>query len=430
MVLYRALLRNRAALDTSETGTGKTIVAAHIARHLHDNNCPVGVVCPKSVVTSWERALRAHGVDPEFVLNYHKLIRGVDGIVRVRAQRKNKNGRTYKWYTWEVPKDTLLIFDEVQQCRGEATQFGNLLIAAKKQNLRTLSLSATAAKDPTEMRALGYALGLHNLNDERGNNSYPHWRKKVGCKCDPWGTWYFPSSGDLTPLNDLLYRGRKIASGLRTSDLPEAFRDNRIIVERGDYDKVGKVYAEAGITEDVVGAMMDLEGAAADAQGLPVVEVLRARQLAEMAKVPHFVEEAQAALDEGRSVIAVFNFRESVELFAKAFPESRTMLGQQAGRQEILDDWAEDKFRVLAVSASAGGTGVNLHDQRGEFPRTVLINPDWSPHTLKQVLGRAYRNGMKTDVVQKILIAADTVEEYVYEKCGQGIRTMDQMLGS
>mgnify|MGYP003115835612 FL=1 len=161
-VIYRSLLENKAALDTSETGVVKTIITCHIARHWQSQGKPIAVVCPKSVVTHWKRNLQDHGVTPVFVSNYEKLRNGLDGCIKVKRKRKQKNsGKVHKWFEWELPKDTLLVFDEVQWCKGISTQNGNLLIAAKQQKLTTLSLSATAAKDPTEMRALGFALGLH-----------------------------------------------------------------------------------------------------------------------------------------------------------------------------------------------------------------------------------------------------------------------------
>ena len=64
----------------------------------------------------------------------------------------------------------------------------------------------------------------------------------------------------------------------------------------------------------------------------------------------------------------LLNFRESIEAFREAFPDSGVIIGQQKDRDKQLDDWANDKKRVIAVSSQAGGTGVSLHDQRGNTP--------------------------------------------------------------
>lgn len=428
-VLYRALLQYRTALDASQTGTGKTIVSSHIAAHWQSLGNPVAVVCPKSVVTNWKRTLKEHGVDPLFVTNYEKLRNGQKGIVRVKRQRKQKgSGKVHKWFEWCTPKDTLLIFDEVQWCKGLYTQNGNLLIAAKKQGIITLSLSATAAKDPTEMRALGFALGLHELNEGSRNNSFFHWMQENGCCKDPWGNWKVRKDADLSCLKHEMFSIKEVASGLKTSDMPGAFKNQRILTDLGDYKGAAELYKQAGLTEELIDSFLDnISQKKKNAQTI-ITDILRARQYVEMLKVTDFVERTNDLLDEGKSVVVFLNFRESIEAFREAFPDSGIIIGQQKDRDQQLDDWAEDKKRVIAVSAQAGGTGVSLHDQRGEYPRVALISPTFSVQTYKQVLGRCYRVGMKTDLTQIVMVAANTIEEYVHAKCLEGTGNMESML--
>ena len=240
--IYRALLCNGAALDTSQTGTGKTPMSSHIARHWVSKGYSVAVVCPKSVVTQWERTLEQHGVTAEFVLNYEKLKNGKPGIVRIR--RRMKKG---KLFAWELPPKTLIIFDEVQWCKGAYTQNAQLLIAAKKQNYPVLALSATAAQDPTEMRALGYALGLHELNQLSNNNSWFAWMERNGCYRDPWRNWKVRKDADLSTISHELFDIKKIAHGLCTSDMPGAFKGQRILTDLGDYKEPPKHTSNQGL---------------------------------------------------------------------------------------------------------------------------------------------------------------------------------------
>ena len=65
-----------------------------------------------------------------------------------------------------------------------------------------------------------------------------------------------------------------------------------------------------------------------------------------------------------------------------------------------------------------------MHDLNGRFPRTALICPGWSPTDLKQALGRVWRAGGKTTSIQRILYAADTVEERVAERIEERLRTL------
>lgn len=65
------LVKRINTLDGSSTGCGKTVVACYVAKML---GFPVAVICPKAVITSWERELKEFGIEPVFVLNYEKYV--------------------------------------------------------------------------------------------------------------------------------------------------------------------------------------------------------------------------------------------------------------------------------------------------------------------------------------------------------------------
>ena len=112
------------------------------------------VICPKTVIASWESTFIGQGVTDFKVFNWEKLRTGNTNWVS-RVGRKG-----FKWVNLPI-KDVILIFDECHKAKGARTLNANMLIAAKKQGYNILMLSATAAEDPREMRALGYALSLH-----------------------------------------------------------------------------------------------------------------------------------------------------------------------------------------------------------------------------------------------------------------------------
>jgi superfamily II DNA or RNA helicase len=68
--LKQSLTNCRAALDSSHTGVGKTVIACRVAKEMQ---LPVAVICPKIVIPHWERELAEVGVTPVFILNYEKL---------------------------------------------------------------------------------------------------------------------------------------------------------------------------------------------------------------------------------------------------------------------------------------------------------------------------------------------------------------------
>ena len=71
-----------------------------------------------------------------------------------------------KAFKWLIDPDTVVFVDEVHKCKGPFTQNASLFIALVKQGFTVHSMSGTSCEDPTEMRPLGLALGLHS-GDEK-----------------------------------------------------------------------------------------------------------------------------------------------------------------------------------------------------------------------------------------------------------------------
>ena len=60
-----------------------------------------------------------------------------------------------------------------------------------------------------------------------------------------------------------------------------------------------------------------------------------------------------------------------------------------------------------------GGESISLHDIDGKHPRVSIISPSMSSIELVQVLGRIYRTGVKSPVLQKIVFCDDTYENNI-----------------
>ena len=148
-----SIAQHRVALDASDPGTGKTYVACSVAARLGK---PVVIVTTKATAPNWETVAAGFGIKPILVSNYEK----------VRIGKLPECRRSGNRYVWNVPQDALIIFDECQKCKGRTSLNAKLLIAARAQHLRILLCSATAASNPLEMRAIGFALGLHTITTD------------------------------------------------------------------------------------------------------------------------------------------------------------------------------------------------------------------------------------------------------------------------
>lgn len=413
------LQQGKSVLNTSPTGTGKTVVAAHTIARL---GCPVFVVCPRIVIPQWKAELKDAGVDNYLgVLNYEMLRRG--GTPFVTKTRK-------KDFTWHLPEGTVIIWDEVHNCKGADSQNVCMLITATKQGYRSMMLSATACKDATEMRGIGYALGLHQLAKQ------PSWVKLMkdhGCWRDQYRKWRPGSPKHLAPLREKLL-GNGMHRTLR-SDLPGAFRKNQIIVDpirfRG-LSSIRKWYADNGITNDVVELFLDEERKVELANLEEIVLLLRERQVVEVAKAPDIAEMCRDIVSEGRSAVVFVNFIETMDVIMEHLDglDCSVVLGGQSEtiRTENVEAFQRDRTRVILAQIGAGGVGVNLHDVRGEFPRTSLISPTFSVIHYVQSLGRIDRAGSKSDAVQRVLVAEGTVEEKLISVLAQKAVSLSTVL--
>lgn len=389
--LLSAIREYRAALDASETGTGKTVVGASIAAEL---KVPVLVICPKIVIPSWEAELKEQGVKPLAVLNYEKLRTG-------KTPWGSWDGKQWKWQN--LTNDALLIWDEVHRCQGNGTKNAKMLLAAKP--FQNLMCSATAAEDPTEMKALGYVLGLH-----AGGNFFT-WAMRNGCFRNRWGGLEFKGKDEfLQRIADQIFPEK--GSRVSKKDLADHFAETQIITSPLSIDdRIGELYEEMEreIAELEARALQDKKGHEHEKLTL----MLRARQKIELLKIPAMIELTEDLVREGHSVVLFVNFDATADALADRLQIGGIIRGGQSAeaRAEIVEKFQSNKLRVIVANIAAGGVGVSLHDVHGGHPRAAIISPSWNAKDLIQTLGRVHRAGGKTPSLQRVIFAANSIEE-------------------
>jgi len=321
----------------------------------------------------------------------------------------------------------LIIWDEVHKCQAPFSQNSQMLIAAKQAGYFNLMLSATACQDHTEMRSIGFALGLHSLNKPEGKKkSWFTWMMQCGCRRDHWGNWTSGPASKLAELNTELYS--KNCVKLTPKDLPNAFTDCHVITEPLAFSSltdIAKFYKQHGVTPEIVEQFLEDGGASPHI----LVEILRARQLAEAAKVSDILNMVADACNEGYSVAIFVNFRDTVSAIAEAIPNASIIVGGQSSlvREDNVQRFQTNQTNVIICNIAAGGVGVSLHDTVGGHPRMSLISPTFNVKEYIQTLGRVHRAGAKSPVVQRVLIASKTIEEKILAKMEQKRLALDTL---
>jgi len=144
--------------------------------------------------------------------------------------------------------------------------------------------------------------------------------------------------------------------------------------------------------------------------------MLRARQEAELIKVPLFVELINEYIEKNLSVVVFVNFKQTIRALSERLKTKCIVEGGQSSktRQQMINDFQSDKERIILVNTQAGGVGTSLHDLNNKHQRVALISPTNSAVNFTQVLGRIDRANSKSDAIQNIVYIADTVEEQTY----------------
>lgn len=403
--LLSVLQQHRSGIDSSATGTGKTIIGADIAK---DMALPTLVIGLKSTLKWWETTLKDQGVKNFDVINYEKL--------RMGKSRYGGWAVTGAW-TSKMPTDSLIIWDECQRCQGLTTLNAKMMLGSKAHY--NLLCSATAAENPAEMRASGYILGLHNLRD------FWAWAKARGCVPNQWGKLEFYGKKEIIQkLHDDIFPEH--GSRLTVADLSDHFTETQIITTPLVFGKqVEDIYKQ--MEEEI----RDLENRCLRDSKHPEAQILiaqlRARQKVELLKVPLIVEMTNDLVDEGMSVVVFFNYDASIEAFKKHYPlDIKIIRGGQSSseRQDAIDSFQNDLVRCCVCNLQAGGVSVNLHDINGNFPRASILSPSFNPKDVLQAIGRVHRFGGKTPTQQHILFAANTIEEKVEQAVRAGIENI------
>lgn len=408
--LLNSLYINGVASDQSETGTGKTYVAAWIAKYL---NSPVVIVCPKVVIPAWTKVLSHFGIKAHCLINYEKLIRGNT----IHLSFKDGKDDSASDYIINFPKNSLVILDEVHKCKSGTSKNSDFLIKLKMDGYKTLLLSATTATNPLEMKAFGFATTLHNLVN------YRHFITDSGAYVGRYGGFQIDLASQrtveaMTHIHNRLFNEYKISSRMTRKMFDKIFPDNHVMAECFDMgtntDKINRVY------EQMESELAALEESSVNYSQHHFAIMTKARRMAELLKVPTMVEMIEDWFDEGISPVVFVNFTDTVEAIVKQLSKNRKfdgliakIVGGQSDkvRQSDIEGFQNDTKRIMIANLAAGNAGVSLHDLNGKFPRGSVISPSYSAINLLQALGRIHRAEGKTKCIQKIMFAADTIEE-------------------
>lgn len=464
------ILRHSNAVDLSDTGTGKTYVACAVASIIRQ---PTIAVVPKIARSAWETAAEHFGIHFP-VVGYEAIRTGRTSLGRWENQppkifptneffacescqcvvdfddyrpchchpaglhciKTKRKPWKYGKFIWD-DAIKFIIFDEVHRCSGLDSLNADMLIAAKRQGIRVLGLSATAACTPLQMRALGYVLGLHGLNQNipvpttvsefvevlnpvhfkpsRFLPTFYQWAGKHDCRPDPvyrglkWFAGADRQAEIMADIHEQIVPERGVR--VRTSEIPD-FPTRQITAELYNLEKdyeIEKLYREMASAL----AELTLRETQDASSEHPLTKILRARQRIELLKVPIFVEIAEDALAKGNSVAIFLNFSATISELRKRLQCDCIVDGSPEGvknRDSSIENFQSNDSRVILLNSAAGNVNISLQDLHGGHPRVGLVSLGTSAVQFRQLCGRLPRVGGKSPAIYRIILAANTVE--------------------
>lgn len=415
-----AINRWGCAIDGSDVGVGKTYVACAVAREL---DMKMVVVCPKAVMEAWKRVINKHFkmkdklVD---IINYEQLRIGkresnVASFVTNRKTHRDK-------FTWKITKDTLIIWDESQKLKNWKTKNSKTCVEAMKQGYKMLFCSATNATNPLELRTVGTALKLF-----KGANNYYQWCYEHGVSKGRWGLEFTEDMTIRKKVLKKLHQDIFVNRGIRLSrDTIPNFPESELIAEcynmdEQDVDKINKFHSE------MESELKRLRNIVKRDKASELTAIIRERQKTELIKVPLLVDMVEEGLESGMSVVVFVNFTETLNALSQRLNTKCIFDGKTTDliRQQNVDNFQDDKERVILVNIQSGGSGLNLHDLHGNYPRLSLISPSYSAVLMRQATGRIWRDDAKSKSIQKIVFVSGTAEEDVCDTVKNKLNNLD-----
>lgn len=396
MNLEANLSKKHICFDSSSTGVGKTYSAVALAKHM---KMKIFVVCPKTIMSLWLRIiLDVFKIELVGISNYELLI-------KCKYFDKTRNSKVCPYiektedkssYKWNLPPNTLIVFDEVHRCCNPNAYVGQLLLSLRhvySASNPLLLISATICDGPAKFKLFSVLLKWCDSFYNTFNWLEPTYNPKAASKI----------------INDRLLLYNNICK-VDISDLGDEFKKNNVNADYYDV-KASDATAIDTLHQSIINSLKKVPDKDHDKPS-GFTAGLRERQKIELLKVSIFVDLTQQYLDNNFSVIIFVNFTETLKLLMKELKTNCVIYGEQTINQRLsnIEDFVEDRERVIICNIQSGGDSISLNDKYGKFQRVSLISPPLSAIKLIQACGRNSRVDSKTISFNQIIYANTNVE--------------------
>lgn len=397
--------------NTSPPGTGKTVIAMACAKHY---DFPIFVVSPDNSI--WDYESKKYGVYVHDNMSYQGL-RGTVTHPPKRWLTMDKNQKKLSYLPTQelldiVEEGTLFIFDEAEYLKNDSLQskaarsIVEAVIASKSGNSRVMLISSTLFDKP-----------IHAMNILKVMNVI--------------------SEGGDTPYIQVLRRCREL-DPVTTSNLQIKYPPlNRVSVNTFIYkcftdvivpQHFSSMSSEEGQGLDVYNAfynptpeeMKHIRPALLKLAGFAAIEKVNREQRnhtfatiqeLELAKCPMVARAAKSILSSNpkAKVIIMASHLESLDRLSSLLSEykhyvisGRVKRGLEREKMRLHFQEPNTEVRLI-IANEVLSRCVSLDDRDGNYPRTMLIIPNFRASTIQQAVFRVKRSTTLSKATVKLV---------------------------
>ena len=415
MTAYRS---NKVILDGSDPGTGKTYTSIALCKQL---NLRPFIICPKTIMSTWSYVCKLFNIVPLGIVNYESIKSGkyydINGkrcaCEYIDVIQLDENNVEFKW---KLPKNSIIIFDEVHKCKNHKSLNGKLLLSTIDQ-WKILMLSGTLADKPESFHIFGYMLRFYKSMRQASNWIKGMIREDMSA--------ITTNKNKLSAINKKLYPDK--GSRMRISELGSKFPENQVSADcyhisdknKKEVNKHFQTFTECDTK---------LKSALTENKNADILKALiKARQQLEVIKIPIIKDLVEDYTDNGYSVVIFVNFTETIKVLSKMLGVTCIVNGEESveSRNENIRKFQNNECNIIICNIAIT-EGLDLHDLHG-VPRVSIISPSFRSDQLAQALSRIHRAGAKTPAFQRIIYCAGTCEEIICNRLKEKLKFMAKL---
>lgn len=455
-------------VDSSETGGGKTFVASSVSKH---RKLSLFVVAPPMAISSaWEPVTLSYDVPWIEMISYQSLVgRAESGLKHGWLKRENitvgNNTKAVFTVTKRlqdvIDQGILLVFDEAHALKNANTMSMNAAMtlsnAVMKSGGRSRVALLTATLFDKKEHAASFVRILGYVDPERPmftKGGKPDAITDLIEKCrkmDPDTTadleeeYRINTSSQDSLISELMYMVILAKTSSAVPSIAYENKEGELIVKDYKDGYYTMKDDEAAILRDAIARLGDAVGYDESTREVKSMEntsfgaITNAMMAVESAKINTFARIIISTLikNDNCKVIVMVGFVRTIDTLIQLLKSTHELLieigidrdkvnklaltnvsvlngevkmsSRVAGISSFQED--NDNVRILIGTIPTGGQSISLHDLSGNYERTVVVSPGYSAIRMHQVVGRAYRRNVQSNVVARFVYGKVGIRE-------------------